>query len=98
MQKMIPVSSVGGYSLHKLVHDGYVYVKIKKGIYGLKQAAILPQRTEIFYYPAFETVVSILNNSVSARVERYSNNISYNSFNDTIPSSLYCTMISLLVR
>ena len=29
------------YELDKLVQDGYVYCKIKKGMYGLKQAAIL---------------------------------------------------------
>ena len=29
------------YNLEDLVHNGYIYVKIKKGMYGLKQAAIL---------------------------------------------------------
>ena len=29
------------YNLHLLVHDGYIYVRIKKGMYGLKQAAVL---------------------------------------------------------
>ena len=58
----------------------------------------LPQRTEKWYYPAFVTVVRILNNSVSARVERYSNSISYGEVNVLIPSSFYCTIISLFVR
>ena len=29
------------YNLYDLVHDGYIYIKIKKGMYGLKQAALL---------------------------------------------------------
>ncbi len=29
------------YNLDLLVHDGYIYVRIKKGMYGLKQAAVL---------------------------------------------------------
>lgn len=29
------------YNLDQLVHNGCIYVKIKKGMYGLKQAAIL---------------------------------------------------------
>ena len=29
------------YNLESMIHDGYIYVKIKKGMYGLKEAAIL---------------------------------------------------------
>ena len=29
------------YGLYNIVHDGYIYIKIKKGMYGLKQAAFL---------------------------------------------------------
>ena len=37
-----PPDIIEFYNLNKLVtNDGYVYVKIKKGMYGLKQAAIL---------------------------------------------------------
>ena len=29
------------YNLSKILHNGYIYIKIKKGMYGLKEAAIL---------------------------------------------------------
>lgn len=40
--KYIPEDIRIRYGLHeKLADDGYIYVKIKKGMYGLKQAAVL---------------------------------------------------------
>ena len=49
--KQIPENIKCKYSLYdKKASDGYVYVKIKKGVYGLKQAAI----------PAFNNVVTNL--------------------------------------
>ena len=37
----IPEDIVKRYKLEELAVDGYVYIKIAKGMYGLKQAAIL---------------------------------------------------------
>ena len=40
--KYFPNDIIHRYNLHTLVHsDGYVYIKIIKGMYGLKQAAVL---------------------------------------------------------
>ena len=39
--KCIPQDIMDRYNLQEKVHKGYVYVKIKRGMYGLKQAAIL---------------------------------------------------------
>ena len=39
--KYFPQDIVDKYSLDSIVHNGYVYCKIKKGMYGLKQAALL---------------------------------------------------------
>lgn len=39
--RYIPDDIMQRYKLHEKVHNGYVYVKIKKGMYGLKQAALL---------------------------------------------------------
>ena len=32
---------IENYNLNALVHNGYIYIKIKEGIYGLKQASVL---------------------------------------------------------
>jgi len=41
-KKFFPQDIWRKYNLAKLVHtDGFIYIKIKKGMYGLKQAAIL---------------------------------------------------------
>ena len=37
----IPEDIINRYNLKELVVDGFVYIRIQKGIYGLKQAAIL---------------------------------------------------------
>ena len=39
--KYFPPDIITKYALHKLVHRGYIYIKIIKGMYGLKQAAVL---------------------------------------------------------
>lgn len=40
--KYFPQDIKDGYNLHQLKHtDGYMYVQINKGMYGLKQAALL---------------------------------------------------------
>ena len=39
--KYLPVDIVNRYNLKEKLHHGYVYCRIKKGMYGLKQAAIL---------------------------------------------------------
>jgi hypothetical protein len=36
--KLIPQESIDQYHLLDLVHDGYVYIEIRKGMPGLKQA------------------------------------------------------------
>ena len=52
--KHIPDDIRQRYNLFQLLtDDGYIYVKIKKGMYGLKQAAILAyQQLEAFLKPA----------------------------------------------
>ena len=35
---MIPESIIQHYNLHQLAHNGYVYARIKKAWYGLKQS------------------------------------------------------------
>ena len=39
--KHIPADIIKRYNVQPLIHNDYVYCKIKKGVYGLKQAAIL---------------------------------------------------------
>ena len=40
--KYFPADIIVKYNLQeKMAHDGYIYIKIKRGMYGLKQAAIL---------------------------------------------------------
>ena len=39
--KYIPQDIIDQYNLMELVHNNYVYIKIKRGMYGLKQAALL---------------------------------------------------------
>jgi len=36
--KLIPDEIKKQYNLHKIVHDGYIYIQIEKGMYGLPQA------------------------------------------------------------
>ena len=38
---IFPPDIVSKYNLDRIAHNGYVYIKIKKGMYGLKQAALL---------------------------------------------------------
>ena len=37
----IPEATMKKYNLYELVHDGYVYIKIRRGMYGLQQAGRL---------------------------------------------------------
>ena len=39
--KYFPQDIIDKYELNKKVHQGYIYIKILKGMYGLKQAAVL---------------------------------------------------------
>ena len=39
--KHLPADIIKSYNVDHLVHNEYVYCKIRKGVYGLKQAAIL---------------------------------------------------------
>ena len=39
--KYIPPDMISKYNLQTKIKNGYVYCKIKKGIYGLKQAVLL---------------------------------------------------------
>ena len=39
--KYFPADIIEKYNLNSIVHNGYVYIKIKKGMYGLKQASVL---------------------------------------------------------
>ena len=40
--KYFPQDIIDKYELHSIVtKDNYIYIKIKKGMYGLKQAAVL---------------------------------------------------------
>lgn len=51
--KYIPQDIIDQYKLMDLVHNDYVYIKIKRGMYGLKQAALLAyQHLLTFLKPA----------------------------------------------
>jgi hypothetical protein len=39
-----PKEIIQKYNLHALAVDGWVYIKIRKGMYGLKQAGLLPNK------------------------------------------------------
>ena len=40
-EKFLTQDIIAKYGLRNKIHKGYVYCKIKKGMYGLKQAALL---------------------------------------------------------
>jgi spore coat protein CotF len=42
--KHIPDEIMMEYNLHELVHEGYIYTRIEKGMYGLPQAGILANK------------------------------------------------------
>ena len=51
--KYIPDDIMQQYNLNELVYKGYVYIQINKGMYGLKQAALLAyQQLQNFLCPA----------------------------------------------
>ena len=41
---IIPEEIVQAYKLHQLVHNGWVYIEIRKGMCGLPQAGILASK------------------------------------------------------
>ena len=41
---LIPIEFMNAYNLHEKVKDGYVYMEIRRGIYGLPQAGILANK------------------------------------------------------
>lgn len=45
----IPEDIKSKYNLEYMLHDGYIYVKIKKGMYGLNEAAILAYKKILTY-------------------------------------------------
>ena len=49
-RKYLPQDIINKYDLEKKFHNDYAYVRIKKGMYGLKQAAVL----------AYDNLVKIL--------------------------------------
>lgn len=48
-----PPDIISHYNLLALAHNGYVYIKIKKGVYGLKQAAILAYKKLVDHLKPF---------------------------------------------
>jgi hypothetical protein len=38
---MVPDNIMNEYNLHSLVHKGYLYNEVRKGMYGLPQAGLL---------------------------------------------------------
>jgi len=38
---LFPPDILAKYKLHDNTHNGYIYIQINRGMYGLKQAAIL---------------------------------------------------------
>lgn len=56
--KYIPEDIKIRYNLDTIAHNGYVYIKINKGMYGLKQAALLAyQQLVQFLKPAGYTPI-----------------------------------------
>ena len=45
--KYFPTDISEYYNLHDKEHNGYIYIKIQKGMYGLKQAAVLAYKNLI---------------------------------------------------
>ena len=52
------------YSLEKLLHYGYIFVKIKKGMYGLKEAAILA-------YKNYSSILNLVVTTLSMALQVY---------------------------
>ena len=50
------------YNLYNIVHNEYIYIKIKKGMYGLKQAALLAYEflTEILLQAGYHPIKTTL--------------------------------------
>ena len=41
---ILPDEIIDKYNLRNIVHNGWVYIKIKKGMYGLKEAGVLANK------------------------------------------------------
>ena len=58
---IIPTEIIEAYHLDDLVHNGWIYIKIRKGMYGLPQAGILANKllttrlNEYGYEPSKDT-------------------------------------------
>jgi hypothetical protein len=58
---LLPNEIIRQYNLHDIAHDGYVYLKLRKGMYGLPQAGILASKrltkhlATFGYYPTNQT-------------------------------------------
>ena len=58
---IIPQEIIDAYNLHDYAHNGYIYAKVDKGMYGLPQAgrvasdALIPQLAADGYYPTGRT-------------------------------------------
>jgi hypothetical protein len=61
LMSRFPEEIVNKYNLNALSVDGWVYIKIRKGIYGLKQSGLLANQllqirlAPFVYYPALHT-------------------------------------------
>jgi hypothetical protein len=59
--ELIPAEIMTAYNLHEKVHNGYVYIEIQKGMYGLPQAGLLANQllakrlAKFGYYQATHT-------------------------------------------
>jgi hypothetical protein len=80
-----PEEIVNKYNLKELAVDGWVYIKIRKGMYGLKQAGLLANQllqkrlAPFGYYPARHTPFTLAAqnkiNSLLPRCERFCSKI-----------------------
>ena len=49
----IPQEIIGHYNLHKIAHNGQVYMEIRRGMYGLPQAGILAEKQLIRFLGSY---------------------------------------------
>ena len=57
--KYFPKNIIQQYALNELTHNGYIYIKIKKGMYGLKQASVLVYQnlTKLLIYGGYQHII-----------------------------------------
>jgi len=46
---LFPPDILAKYKLHDIIHNGCIYIQINRGMYGLKQAAILAYNQLVQY-------------------------------------------------